>query len=94
MIRTVKEVRLDFYNRISGKDALCHGFLKSFFNCGEEVFGDRAAKNGFGKLKLVLVAGSEFDLDVTVLTVTAGLLLVFAFDLSLFLDCFSVRDLR
>ena len=67
-------------------------FLKSLFNSGEEVLRNASAEYSFLEKKSVALVGFKLNLNVTVLTVTAGLLLVLAFNGNLLADCFTVCD--
>ena len=93
MIRTVEQICLYSDNRVSGKYSLCHGLLKSLFNGGVEVLGNAAAEYRLAEFKALACTGRKFYLYMAVLTVAAGLLLVLAFDLDLFLYRFAVRYL-
>lgn len=60
---------------------MCCRFYKTLFNGREIVLRNASAENLFLKYKRVAVARLEFNLYMTVLTVTARLLLVLAFSL-------------
>ena len=92
MVRTVGKSCFKVNNGIACKNTVCNSILKSFFNCGEEVLRNGAAEYALCKFKLLLFAGLELDLNVTVLTVTAGLLLMLSFNLDLLADGLSVRN--
>ena len=81
MVRTVVKVCREVNYGISCKNTLCHSFEKSLFNCGIEVLRNGTADNGLCECKSFSVAMGESHLNVTVLTGTAGLLLVLSFDI-------------
>ena len=60
-----------------------------------EILGNRTADRRFGEHQLIFaVAGSKTNLNVSVLTVTACLLLVFTFDLNALCDSLTVGNYR
>ena len=77
MVGSVVQSRLEADNRISGKRSLQDGLGNTLLNSGEVVLRNAAADDFFIELIsfLEIAGGSEFDLDVTVLAVSAGLLL-------------------
>ena len=94
MVGTVNEDSLESYNREACENALLDALLESLFNSGEEVFGNSAAEYPFFKYKLVRNARLKLNPNITVLTVTAGLLLVTALDFDFLSDSLSVSYLR
>ena len=69
-------------------------FLESLFDCREEILGNAAAEYSLLKQQLVAVIRLKLYLDMSVLSVTAGLLLVLALDRHLLAYCLAVSDLR
>ena len=94
MVASVYEGRLQAHYRESSDGAVLCGLLESLLDCGEEVLRNRAAEHLLAEHQLVAVVGLELYLYVSVLTVSAGLLLVFALDGHRLADSFTVRDLR
>ena len=92
MIRAVNKRCLEVNNRISRQNAVLNTFSQTLFNSREIVFRDSAAEDVFGKFKIFLFAGLKLNPDMTVLTVTAGLFLVFSFNLDFFAYSLSVRN--
>ena len=94
MIRTVHQNRLYADHGESCQNALGEGFLQALFHCREKVPGNCAAEYLFFKDQLVRRIRLELDPDVAVLSVTAGLFLVFALYLDFFPDGLPIGDLR
>ena len=80
-------------NQRETDSTLGHGVLKTFLDSGDKVLGHGAANGGIHEGQTLVFTGSEADLDVTVLTGTAVLLLVLAFDVALLGDGLTVSDL-
>ena len=76
MIGAVVEGGLKTYNRVACEGTLVYSFQQALFNCGEEVFGNRAADNSLAELKTLSVTRLELNPNITELTCAAGLLLV------------------
>ena len=93
MIRTVVKVSRKSYERITC-NTLDHRVLKSLFNCGIEVLRYCSTDNGYCKLKSLTLCGSKANLNVTVLTGTAVLLLMLSFNVHSLGDLLSVSHLR
>ena len=94
MIRAVYESSLDSHYREACQDALLHAVLKTLLDCGEEVAGNRSAEHSFLEYHIVAVAWLELYPYVSVLTVSAGLLLVASLNLDLLAYRLLVRYLR
>ena len=74
MVRTVVQRDLDIDDRVTGENAGEHGALNTGIDRGNVFLGDRAADERVDELvTLAGLVGLDMDLDVTVLTLTAGL---------------------
>ena len=95
VVGSIIQCSLQADNRICSKRSLEDGLGNTLFNSGEVVLRYAAADDLFVELIsfLEISGGSEFDLDVTVLAVSAGLLLVLGIDISSLADGLAVSDL-
>ena len=92
MVRTVIQIGRQPNHRIAGQNALLHCFQESLFDCREIVLRHRTAHHALGKGQPVALSGREADLHIAVLSVTAGLLFMFALHIASALDGFPVGD--
>ena len=93
MIRTVVEDSLDVLYFASCERALLHALEESLLNCRNVVLRNRSAEELFAELESRLCRRRESDVNVTVLTCTAGLLLVLTLNIGVALNRLSVSDL-
>ena len=94
MIGTVYESSLEVNYRIACEDTLLDRLLESLLNCGEVVLRNCSAEYLLFEYEIFrIVVRLELDPYVTVLTVTAGLLLMLTLNLNLLTDSLTVRNL-
>ena len=96
MIGSVVQDSLDADYRISGHRACGHGISDTLLNSREEVLRDSAADNDLLEyISFVKVSGRlESHLDMTVLAVSAGLLLILGINVAVLADRLLERDCR
>ena len=96
MVGSVVEVDLDTHNRITGQRSAGNAFSDTLLHCREEILRHSSAHNAFFKyVGCGVVAGRlQLDFYMAVLTVAAGLLLVFVFHVRRSPDGLPVRNLR
>ena len=94
MIRAVIEVSCKSDYRIACEYALLHCLKQTLLNCREEALRYRTADYALGERESVALAGGKLDAYMTVLTVTARLLLMLTFSLNRLLDSLAVCNLR
>ena len=93
MIGAVIQGGLQPHQGIAGQHALVGGLPQALFHGGEEVLGDAAAEDLFGEDHVLgLILGLKADPHVAELAGAAGLLLVAAMGLHLFLDGLPIGD--
>ena len=86
---------LQEHDRITGQNALADAVAQALFDGRDEVLRHAAADGLIGEDHILgLALRLEADVNVAELAVAAGLLLVAAVDLDLFLDGLAVGDLR
>ena len=96
MIAAVVQFRGQTDHREARHDAVLDVVTQTLFNCGNEVARYGAADDGIDKVELGIVrvvVRTELDLNVAELTMSAGLLLVTAFNVDRLADGLAVRDL-
>ena len=91
MVRTVGQGSLQADQRIASQHTVLHGLADALFNCRPEVLRNRTAEDALCEDEILIHAGLEVHLDVTILAMTARLLLVLAFNRYLFADLLAVR---
>ena len=88
MIRAV--IQNSFYadHGVCRQRAFQDGILQSFFHCREEVLRYRSAHNFLREFKrfFQIAQRGESHLNMAVLSMSAGLLLIFIFHIGIFLD--------
>ena len=94
VIRTVNKRRFQPDNGIARKHAFLCAFAKPLFNCGVEVLRNGTAEYLFSENKVYAVVRLKSDMNVAVLSVSAGLFLIFALLGNSLSYCFSVSDFR
>ena len=96
MIRSVIQSRFYTDHRISGKRPFKNRFLQSFFYIREIVFRNRSAD--YARFKYIrcikIVRRFKFHLNVSVLSVAAGLFLIFHIYIRIFADRFAECNFR
>jgi len=95
MVGTVMQFSGETYYREACENTLLDVVAKALFNCGDEVARYNAADNCIFEDELGvggIVVGTEFDNNVTELTMSAGLLLVAAANVDLLADGLTVRN--
>ena len=82
--------------RISGQRSLHHRSLESLFHCREVVLRHCAADYDLFEYiwSLQVSGGFEFHLDMTILSMSAGLLLILGIHVGIFADCLTEGHLR
>ena len=94
MIGAVDDRHLDVHNWIAGQLSFAHGLEHAFLNGRNILLGDCAPKHFVLKDPAApSLIGLHVDPAVSVLTVTARLLLVLPLDMSLALDGLTIRNL-
>ena len=93
VIRTVVEDSLDVLYFASCQRALLHALEQSLLDCRYVVLRNGSAEELFRELESRLLGWRESDMNVSVLTCAAGLLLVLALYVRIALDGLSVSDL-
>ena len=96
MVRTVVQCRFYADNRICGKRTCLYGVLKAFFHCREIVLRNRAADNLLRKFeRFIKISGRlKTHFYVSILSVSAGLFLIFCFHIRFLADGLTERNLR
>ena len=94
MVRAVQQGGTQTDQRIARQNAVLHCLAHALFDCRMEILRNAAAEDLFLEQEIALGVRRKFHLDVTVLTVTAGLLLVLAFHGDRLADFFAVRNGR
>ena len=90
MVGTIDQSCQNTDHRIPGKHTGFTGFAETFFDCREEVSRNGTAEDGFFKDHFFAVGGLKLDPNVTVLTVTAGLFLMFTLDFDFLMNGLAV----
>ena len=96
MVGSVIENRLDTYNRISGHRTGTHRVRDTLLDSREEVLGDSTADDNLLEyIRSVEVSRRlELHLDMSVLAMSAGLLLILGIDIAVLADSLAERDSR
>ena len=96
MIRSIVKCSLNAYYRISCQRSLLNAFLKSLLNCREVVLRNSAAYDYLLKyIRCLQVAGwLEAHLDMSILSVSTGLFLMFALYVGVLADGLTESYLR
>ena len=94
MVGTVYESSLEVNYRVACENTLLDRLLKSLLYCREVVLRNSSAEYLLLEYEIFcIVVRLELDPNVTVLTVTAGLLLMLTLNLNLLADSLTVRNL-
>ena len=95
MIRTVVQSNLYVNDAVAGENAALHSALDTGVNRRNEFLRDCTARNGIDKfISAAGFAGFNRDLNMAVLTFTAGLTGILGFLIHFFADGFLVSNLR
>ena len=96
MVRTVYQGCLDSNYRISSHGAFHTAFLNTLFHCREVVFRNCATEYTFFKyIRCLQIAGGlKLHLNIAVLSVSAGLLFIFALNLHFLADSLTECKFR
>ena len=92
MVGTVQQGGIDTYNRISCQRSLLAGFCNSLFNSREIVLRYSTAEYLLLKAigLVVIKAWREFHYNISVLSVSTGLLLIFTLNLYSLLNSLTI----
>ena len=94
VVGTIDESCLEVYYREGTEDTLLNCILQTLFNSREEVLRNSAAEYILFKYECLGICRLELDPYVTILTVTAGLLLMLTLYLNFLSDRFTIRNTR
>ena len=96
MVRSIVENSLNADNGICCKRSPSYGFSDTLLNSREEVLGNRTADNFLIEYILLfrIIGRTELHLNMSVLSVSAGLRLILGLDIGCSADSLSVCNLR
>ena len=95
MVRTIIKGYLNVNYRIAGQNSGFHSSLYTLVDCGNVFLGNSAADNLVDELvALAGLVGFELDLNVTILTLTAGLTGILMLDVCKSADSLLISNLR
>src|SRR5690625_3054157 len=95
VVGAVVERDLHVDDREAQERPVLHGLFDPLLNCGDELLRNDTTDDGVLELEALAAAfGLGLELDVTVLTTTAGLTNELALDVGMLGDGFAVGDLR
>ena len=95
MIRTIVKCSFDTNYRIGSQRSFLNAFLQTFFNCREVVLRYSTTNNNLFKYiwSFQITGWLKTHLNVTVLSVSTGLFLMFTFHIRILADSFTESNL-
>src|SRR5699024_5067910 len=94
MVGTVNQCSLQTNNRITCQNTVFYAVLQAFFNGWEEGLRNSTAEDLFFKYQAITNGWLKFDPNVTELTVTTGLFLMFTLNFDLLAEGLAVSVTR